>query len=146
MIFLTQLAYASGEPICLGDWVRVHVPKRGIWHHGIVRRISFITAELVVVEVAHNMKATGITMTDFSDFADGQIVFLHRRPSATQVAGILARVDASMGKRYHLFNQNCEHFASFAFTGKAESVSVKSTVKAVGAFALLGFLIGLLDA
>jgi len=46
-----------------------------------------------------------------------------------------------MGKPYHLFNQNCEHFASFAFAGKAESTSVK----AVGALALVGIVVGLLN-
>jgi hypothetical protein len=146
MSFLPQPVYANGEPLGEGDWIKVFVPRLDVWHHGIVRRISFITAELVAVEVAHNMKATGVTTTDLDQFADEQTVFLHRRPSPTDISGICARVDGSMGNRYHLFNQNCEHFASFAFTGKAESVSVNTSVKAVGAFALLGFLIGLLDA
>lgn len=36
----------------------------------------------------------------------------------------MARAEANIGKPYALFAQNCEHFASFAFTGKAESTTV----------------------
>ena len=36
----------------------------------------------------------------------------------------VARAEANIGKPYALFAQNCEHFASFAFTGKAESTTV----------------------
>jgi hypothetical protein len=72
------------------------------------------------------MKLTGITVTDLIQFGDGQHVFLHRRPLPYQIPEILARVAANMGRPYHLFAQNCEHFASFAFTGKAESASVKT--------------------
>jgi triosephosphate isomerase len=44
----------------------------------------------------------------------------------------VARAEANIGKPYYLFAQNCEHFASFAFTGQAKS----ETVKAVGWMAL----------
>jgi hypothetical protein len=141
MNFLTQPVYGNGEPIWLGDWVKVFVPRLGVWHHGIVRGLPYLTTGLFVADIAHNMKLTGITMTDLTRFAEGQPVILHRRPLPAQVAGILARVDSSMGKPYHLFNQNCEHFASFAFAGKAESTSVK----AVGALALVGIVVGLLN-
>jgi hypothetical protein len=141
MNFLTQPLYANGEPIWPGDWLRVYVPSLGIWHHGIVRGLPYLTAGLFVADIAHNMKLTGITKTDLTRYAEGQPVFLYRRPFEAQVAGIFARVDRSMGKPYHLFNQNCEHFASFAFTGKAESTSVK----AVGALVLVGVVAGLLN-
>jgi hypothetical protein len=44
------------------------------------------------------------------------------------------------GKPYRLFAQNCEHFASFAFTGNAESKSVQ----AVGWIAAVAVVVGLL--
>jgi hypothetical protein len=88
------------------------------------------------------MKLTGITVTDLIEFAAGQPVFLHRRPLPYQIPEILARVDANMGRPYHLFAQNCEHFASFAFTGKAESMSIKTA----GALTLAGIIaVGLLN-
>jgi hypothetical protein len=142
MQFLEQLTYSNGEAIGIGDWVRVFVPKRGVWHHGIVREMPYVTAGFFMVEIAHNIKLTGIGITDLAQFADGQPVFLHRRPLPAQVPDILARVDSSVGQPYHLFAQNCEHFASFAFTGKAESTSVKTA----GVLTLAGLIIfGLLD-
>ena len=38
---------------------------------------------------------------------------------------VLSNVGANLGKAYHLFAQNCEHFASLYFTGQAESESVQ---------------------
>jgi hypothetical protein len=130
MEFLTPVEFWPG------DWIRVFVPRLGVWHHGIVRQVSH--GAFFMVEVAHNMKLTGITVTDLNTFADGQLVFLHRRPVPYQVPEILARVDANMGRPYHLFAQNCEHFASFAFTGRAESTSVKAGV--LTAAIIIGFL------
>jgi lecithin:retinol acyltransferase len=124
----------NGEPMCPGGWIRVFVPRAGVWHHGIVAGIPYLTAGLFTAEVAHNRKLTGVAKTDLlTDFAvQGQPIFLHRRPHPALVRQILARVESSLGKPYHLFAQNCEHFASYAFTGKAES----SSVKTVGVFAL----------
>jgi hypothetical protein len=80
----------------------------------------------VAVEVVHNMKASGVTVSDWHDFADGnQICLQVRASSRLHVRDILERVEANTGKPYHLFAQNCEHFASFAFTGKAESKSIQ---------------------
>jgi hypothetical protein len=125
MSFLPQPVYANGEPLGEGDWIKVFVPRLGVWHHGIVRHVLFVTPGLLGVYVVHNRKATGITTTDFCTFAEAQRVFLHSRPSPDHIAGIFSRVDNSIGKPYHLFNQNCEHFASYAFTGKAESKSIQ---------------------
>jgi hypothetical protein len=62
----------------------------------------------------------------WQDFAEGNIIQLFRRPSsAVHVQQILARVEANIGKPYIFLPQNCEHFASFAFTGKSESPSLQ---------------------
>jgi hypothetical protein len=141
--------YFTGQEIALGDWVKVYVPRLGVWHHGIVRTIypvcdcsgleeieaSYYERGLITdaastflgfaVEIAHNMKATGVTVSDWDDFADGNQVHLHRHASIEHVQEILARVEVNIGKPYHVFNQNCEHFASYAYTGRAESKSVQ---------------------
>lgn len=116
--------YFTGEEIGLGDWIRVYVPRLGVWHHGIVRRI-YPTCDGLAVEITHNMKATGVTVSDWYDFADGNPIFLHRKASSEHVHEILARAEANIGTPYYLFAQNCEHFASYAFTGRAESTSVQ---------------------
>jgi len=117
--------YVNGEPINLADWVKVYVPRLGVWHHGIVRRI-YPTWNGLAVEIAHNMKKSGITVSDWYEFADGNVVVLQRHvESEEHIRQILERVEANIGKPYDLFAQNCEHFASFAFTGQAESKSIQ---------------------
>lgn len=132
--------YSTGGLINLGDWVRVYVPRLGVWHHGIVRSIYRVWNGYAV-QVVHNLKASGVTASDWYEFAGGGEVILHARASShIQVQQILARVDANIGKPYNVFAQNCEHFASFSFNGKAESKSVQT----VGALAALAVIIAFL--
>jgi hypothetical protein len=131
--------YSTGEQIALGDWVKVYVPELGVWHHGNVRYIYPVAGGLAVA-IAHNVKQSGVTISDWYDFADGNVVMLEQHAwSAVHVDEIIARVDANVGKPYYLFAQNCEHFASFAFTGKAESKSVQ-VVGGIAAAAILAAL------
>jgi hypothetical protein len=105
----------------VGDWVKVYLPRLGVWHHGIVQSVF-----LSQVVVAHNRKGIGVITSYWNDFSEGQTVYLQRRASSNQhVWEILARVQSNMGKKYSLFAQNCEHFASLVFTGKAESPTVR---------------------
>lgn len=118
--------YLTGEQIQSGDWVRVYSSRFGVWHHGIVRRLLFVPGG-IGVEIIHNTKGGNVAAVDWYEFAAGNPVILHRRPeSAEHAADVVARAEANVGKPYYLFAQNCEHFASFAFTGKAESGSVKA--------------------
>ena len=130
--------YANGTPIGIGDWARVFVPHLGVWHHGIVRRIYWFGTGMAV-EIAHNQKGFGVIASDWYDFADGQTIFLHRRPAPGQVQMILARLESNMGGSYDLFAKNCEHFASYVFTGRA----VSNQVAAVGFIAAVAIILGL---
>jgi hypothetical protein len=130
--------YSTGEGIAVGDWVRVFVPTLGVWHHGVVRRIFWV-GHGFAVEVAHNMKSRGVTASDWYEFSGGGVVFLHRRHSTIiEVQASLARIEYSLGQPYHLFAQNCEHFTSFVFSGKAES----ETLRTVGTIAACVLVIG----
>jgi hypothetical protein len=118
--------YQTVHPIQPGDWVRVFSSQFGVWHYGIVRRLVFLPGG-VAVEIIHNTKGGGVSIADWYDFADGNSILLHRRTeSATHAATVVARAEANVGQPYFLFAQNCEHFASFAFTGRAESESMKA--------------------
>ena len=132
--------YWTGREIQAGDWVRVYSSRFGIWHHGIVRRLIFVYGG-IAVEIIHNTKGGNVAVVDWHEFAAGNLVMLHRRPeSAVHAACVVARAEANIGKPYALFAQNCEHFASFAFTGQAESETVKAAgwvVVGVLAFAAL---------
>ena len=60
------------------------------------------------------------------EFAACNPVLLHRRPeSLAHAADVVARAEANIGEPYYLFAQNCEHFASFAFTGEPESKTLQ---------------------
>ena len=120
--------------------MRVYVPRLGVWHHGIVRRIFFV-GNGFVVEIAHNMKDGGVIASDWYKFSDGNVVHLERHASsAVHVREILTRVEYTRGMPYHLFARNCEHFASFAFMGKAESKSVQTLGLIVAGVLLIGLL------
>ena len=97
----------------------------GVWHHGIVRRLLFVPVGFAV-EIIHNTKGGGVAVVDWHEFAAGNPVLLHRRPESVYAADVVARAEANIGKPYYLFAQNCEHFASFAFSGQAESETVKA--------------------
>jgi hypothetical protein len=87
----------------------------------------------IAVEIIHNTKGGGVAAVDWHQFADGNPVLLNRSPETpAHTTAVVARAEANIGKPYYLFAQNCEHFASFAFTGQAKS----ETVKAVGWMAL----------
>jgi hypothetical protein len=118
--------YWMGQQIQAGDWVRVYSNRYGVWHHGIVRRLVFVPGG-IGVEIIHNTKGGNVAVVDWYEFAAGNPVLLHRRPeSAAHAAAVAARAEANIGKPYYVFAQNCEHFASFAFTGQAESETVKA--------------------
>ena len=124
-----------------GDWVRVYLPRLGVWHHGIVQEVAVFWNGTFQAIVAHNAKGVGVTTSYWNDFAEGQTVYLHQRAvSEVHVQAILERIHRNHGKPYFLFAQNCEHYASLVFTGKAES----PTVKQWGALAVFGLLLALL--
>ena len=118
--------YLTGQQIQPGDWVRVYSSRFGVWHHGIVRRLVFVSGG-IGVEIIHNTKGGNVAVVDWYEFAACNPVLLHRRPeSLAHAADVVARAEANIGEPYYLFAQNCEHFASFAFSGQAESETVKA--------------------
>jgi hypothetical protein len=118
--------YFTGQQIQPGDWVRVFSTRFGVWHHGIVYRLLLMPGR-VAVEIIHNTKGGGVAAVDWHQFADGNPVLLNRSPeSPAHATTVVARAEANLNKPYYLFAQNCEHFASFAFTGQAESTTVKA--------------------
>jgi len=118
--------YTTGQQIHPGDWVRGYSSTFGVWHHGIVHRLELVPSG-VAVKIVHNTKGGGVSFADWYDFAAGNPILLHRSPeSSAHATAVVARAEANIGKSYALFAQNCEHFASFAFTGRAESETVNA--------------------
>jgi len=125
-----------------GDWVQVYIPRLGVEHEGIITGISSYGNGVFRGTVAHNMKGAGVVITDAFAFSEGNPIKFHlRAQSDAHVNAIMTRVNGSVGKPYHLTMQNCQHFASFAFNGKAESPSVKGVgllAAGLAVFALFG--------
>ncbi len=131
------LRYLTGEVIAPGDWVRTLAFPLGYWHHGIVRRLvpSF---NGIYIEIIHNDKIAGISLTDWASFAPSGVVQLYRRPdSPEQATDIIRRADNQIGKPYNLFSQNCEHFTSWAYSGVPVSEQLQlAALIGIGALAL----------
>src|SRR5258708_6446001 len=124
-----------------GDWVRVMSRRTGVWHSGIVRRMFPVWGVGFGVEVFNNVKLGGVIASDWHEFANGETVLLHNRASSPPlVREILARAESGMGTSYNLLSQNCEHFASSAFTGKAQSKSLQTASSVAACLVCIGFL------
>jgi hypothetical protein len=125
----------------VGDWVKVFLPRLGVWHEGIVVNVALVFGGFQAA-VAHNMKGKGVVQSSWQEFSEGQPVVFHRRAAShMHVREILQRVYANLGKPYLLVGQNCQHFASFAFTGKAESPASR-TVGGLAVVAIIAALFG----
>jgi hypothetical protein len=137
---LTSTAPAPATFVpAVGDWVKVFLPRLGVEHEGIVVNVALMYGGFQAA-VAHNSKGKGVVQSLWLDFSEGQPVTLHRRAtSQMHVHEILQRVYANLGQPYLLLAQNCQHFASLAFTGKAESPATKT----VGGLALMAIIAAL---
>lgn len=126
----------------VGDWVKVFLPRLGVWHEGIAVQVALCFGNQFQAVIAHNMKGKGVIQSSWLDFSENQPVQLYRRAASHQhVQQILQRAYSSLNAPYFLLTQNCQHFASFAFTGNAESPAVRA-VGGAGAVALLFALFG----
>jgi hypothetical protein len=138
---LSWPTYNDGTPILLGDWIRVYVPQIGVWHHGIIQ-LLYWTQNGIAVQIVHNDKNHGVSLIDWHAFADSNTILLHKRPCQEHAQAVVNRANANIGKPYHLFAQNCQHFAAFAFTGQAKSESMQ----ALGIIAAFVLVIGIAGA
>jgi hypothetical protein len=72
---------AKGDLLHPGYWIKVVSSTYRVRHHGIVRRVHLI-GTTYYVEIVHNVKKDGVTITTVEDFSDGNPIFIHRRPLA----------------------------------------------------------------
>lgn len=132
---------ANGDLLHPGYWIKVVSSTYRVWHHGIVRRVHLI-GTVYYVEIIHNVKNDGVTITTLEEFSQGNPISIHRRPSSPQhTEFVLATAEANIGKPYLLFSQNCEHFCWYCYTQQKKSEAVEALVRmgavlgAVGLFA-----------
>ena len=114
--------------VILGHWVRT---LHGfVWHHGIVTGFWLNPADNAWhIMVTHATPNSGVFTTTLDEFCKGTPVEIVAQPlSAEHQRSILITAQANLGKPYALFNLNCEHFASFCYSLRAESRQLQSAV------------------
>lgn len=110
-----------------GDWLQRFIPGSPFGHDGIVTEVFSVEGGYFTGRVAHSMPGVGVQETDAFAFSKGGITLPKgRAESPAHVQAIMQRVEQSLGHPYYLIEANCQHFASYAFTGKAESESVNA--------------------
>jgi len=92
--------------------------------------------------VVHNCKGGGVVLSSLAEFADGTQVYMHQKASGNifDREAIARRAIALVGTKYDLLSFNCEHAASLAQRGKAESPQVAGyalALLALGGLALM---------
>jgi hypothetical protein len=132
-------------PVALGQELDIFYPDLGVPHRGIVYRIDWNAAEWKWdVMVAHNSKREGgVSLTTLEQFAHGNRAHILRSPQSPEhLQAILQRADLalSVGVGYLALYENCQHFTTWCYTGKAESPTVQLGVALVGTL-LVGTII-----
>lgn len=114
-------------PPAKGDWLQRFIPGSLFGHDGIVTEVFSVEGAYFTGTIAHSMPGVGVEETDDFGFSKGGVMLLKARPeSPAHVQAIMQRVEQSLGQPYYLIEKNCQHFASYAFTGKAESESINA--------------------
>jgi hypothetical protein len=118
-----------------GDHIFVHCT--GYSHHGIDcgdgRVIHFdFTPKQKLRAMFGRRESSKICVTTMDEFSSGRDVFVRRYEIEIDRDEIVRRAECRLGESgYHLFGNNCEHFAQWCVTGKAESTQVRSAGNAL---------------
>ena len=115
-----------------GDHIRVRRLRGLYWHHGI--DVGDGTVVHYSGEPLHPRKAS-ISQVSLDDFLDGGVMevveYVHDlRPAEEVVAYALSRLGE---RRYGVWWNNCEHFATHCKTGRREIRQVRRAAALAGA-------------
>jgi hypothetical protein len=106
-----------------GDHLYVDYP--GFSHHGIY------CGDGTVIHFSKNNNFK-ISRTSLAEFAQGKIINIIEHYKSEQPSVVFNRAVSQLGKSgYSLFDNNCEHFATWCKTGRKESAQVR-TAFAIG--------------
>lgn len=99
-----------------GDMIQVN--RGGYNHVGIYIGLSWNGQDVI-----HNAKGGCVAFTTFAEFAKGVPVILRRAAPDNYFAqqDIVQRATSLLGQKYDLIKFNCEHFATYAQMGRAQS-------------------------
>ncbi len=133
--------YATKYKLLPGDRVTEAIFLTGLSkHHAIYLGMDLSGTEWI----AENHHIDGVRLATAGNYfhpAKNYTVIAFRGKDSEREAAVKRALD-QVGARYDLVNYNCEHYASYMQTGKAQSNQVKNVLLAAGGALLLLFLTG----
>jgi len=82
------------------------------------------------------------TMNALTRNGKDRVFFVNYGKLQPSAGDTIRRAQSQLGRRgYHLFHDNCEHFATWCVTGKAVSAQVRTATERVGAVAMKAGLV-----
>lgn len=119
-----------------GDHIRA---GRGVYsHHGIDLGDGRV---IHYSGLADSLRAGPVALTSLERFAAGRPVHLVSHPRAFDPDEVVDRALSRLGEeRYNLLWRNCEHFATWAATGRSRSRQVRRAAAGLGSAALFATL------
>jgi hypothetical protein len=80
--------------------------------------------------VVHNRKREGVMLSTLNDFSGNSRIFIHRKAEGNfhEREMIAQRALSQLGTKYDLFKFNCEHAATNAQSGVAQSPQIAVAV------------------
>jgi hypothetical protein len=121
------------ETVRRGD--KLHTPKGMLAHAGVyVGPIRLRDGTFIEHAVVHNSKARGCVVAEpFDVFCPTAVFTIAQRAAPGSEDLVVARALELEGKVYDLLAFNCEHAASLAQTGRAESPQLTNWVLGIAA-------------
>ena len=127
IFFRTRLGYTRAQ---IGQ--RIKFWTGTVDHHGIVTGFTYDPATNTPhALITHTAPGLGVSETSQYEFCGyGLFEIVDEPKSLDHLRMILATAKKNIGMPYSLFQGNCEQFASYCYTHRAESPQLQSAVAA----------------
>lgn len=114
----------------------VYIQLGLIKHFGIISGISEFGEVTIISNSKKHMSVTEETLENFSQ---GHKVLICNHKSKYQARYLINRARQQLGKKYSLFNDNCEHFVRWVHHLKPESPQLQffTLLAAIGLLAIV---------
>lgn len=111
------------------------VNRTGYTHHGVYVGDGQVIHYAGLCNGFNAAPVEIVSLKDFQGKADKINIVTYDDVQCFSPEEIIKRANSRLGEnRYNVVFNNCEHFANWCITGRAESKQVKNAVKAVASF------------
>lgn len=105
-----------------GEIVAIKLPG-GLEHWGVYTEFGTV--------ISASKRIGFVVEESVDDFSGGREVYSKGYPSIIQPYEVVSRARTSIGKSWHLFTDNCQHFANWCH-GEKKSPQIRSVVATLG--------------